>query len=105
MAVHIYDISAMFLHPETPGWLIHATAKELHLDGSIVQNSKTLLVNANLSEASAKVLKHAEKRISDKTCLCELSFVIASEATLVAQGPLSFEVNIIILNHTYITNV
>lgn len=94
MAVHVYDISAMFLHPESPGWLIHATASELHLDGSIVQNAKTLLVNANLSEASAKILKHAEKNIGDKTCLGELSFAIALEATLVAQGPLSFEVGI-----------
>lgn len=92
MAIHVYNISAMLLRSETPGCLIHATASELHLDGSIVQNVKTLLVNANLSEASAKILKHAERKNNDKTCLGELSFAIALEATLVAQGPLSFEV-------------
>lgn len=95
MAVHVYNVSTMFLHSETPGWLVHATANELHLDGSIVQNARTLLVNITLSEASAKLLRHPEKRVNEETCLAELSFAISVEATLVAQGPLSVEVCLI----------
>ncbi|XP_025831839.1 protein KIAA0100 [Agrilus planipennis] len=91
MAVHIYNISAMILHSEEPGFLVHATATELHLDGSVVQNAKTLLVNANLTEVFAKLLRHPENKYTDNSCLAELSFAINMEATLVAQGPLSVE--------------
>ncbi|XP_017781578.1 PREDICTED: protein KIAA0100 [Nicrophorus vespilloides] len=101
MAIHVYNISANLLHSESPGWLLHATASELHLDGSIVQNSRTLLVNVNMSEASARVLRHSDNKKSNyETCLGELSFAISLEATLVAQGPLSFEKLSIIMSQT-----
>lgn len=52
MAVHINNISVLVMYNDfDPGWYIHALAKELHLDGSIVHNAKTLLVNAALNEA------------------------------------------------------
>lgn len=93
MAVHIYNISAMLLRAETPGCLVHVTATELHLDGSIVQNARTLLVNVMLTEAIVKVLRHVEnKHDNSETCLAELNFAISMETTLVAQGPLSVEV-------------
>lgn len=92
MAVHVYNISAILLHSDRPGWLVHATANELHLDGSIVQNARTLLVNVNLSEVSTKLLRHPEKLVDEETCLAELSFATSMEATLVAKGPLSVEV-------------
>lgn len=93
MAVHVYNISAMFLRPKTPGWLVHATANELHLDGSIIQNSRRLIVNANLNDASAKILRRAEEKTGDKTCLGELSFAVLMDATFIAQEPFSFEVS------------
>lgn len=81
----------MLLRSQTPGCLIHATASELHLDGSILKNAKSLLVTLNLLEASAKVLRHAENQ-TEETKLAEFSFRISTEAILVAQGPLSVEV-------------
>lgn len=92
MAIHVYNISAMFLRAESPGGLIHTTASELHIDGSVVQNARTLLVNINLSETSTKILRHSDKQLNENTCLGELSFAISLEANLVAQGNLSFEV-------------
>lgn len=56
MAVHINNISVVLMNNDfDPGWFIHATAKELHLDGSIVHNAKTLLVNAILNEAQVRL--------------------------------------------------
>lgn len=83
----------MLLRAESPGCLVHVTASELHLDGSVVQNARTLLVNINLSETKVKVLRHVQNKndVGD-TCLGELSFAISMEATLIAQGPLSVEV-------------
>lgn len=85
MAVHVYNVSANFLKPEC---LIHAIAKELHLDGSIVQNAKTLLVNVDLSEASVTIYRRAEEH----HCLAEVNFAFIMEATLFAHGQLSLEV-------------
>lgn len=85
MAVHVYNVSANFLKPEC---LIHAIAKELHLDGSIVQNAKTLLVNVDLSEASVTIYRRAEQH----HCLAEVNFAFIMEATLFAHGQLSLEV-------------
>lgn len=98
MAVHIYNISAILLHSGTPGYLIHATADKFHLDGSLVQNSKTLLVNVDLSEASSKILRHCEKQIEEKTCLAEINFALIMEATLNAQGPVSTDVRVLFTN-------
>lgn len=94
MAVHIYNISAILLRSGTPGYLIHVSAKKLHLDGSLVQNAKTLLVNVDLSEASSKILRHCEKQVESKTCLAEINFAVILEATLNAHGPLSTDVRL-----------
>jgi len=52
MAVHVHNISVVLMNNKfEPGWLLHATASELHLDGSIVHNAKTLIVTAALSDA------------------------------------------------------
>lgn len=91
MAVHVYNVSAMLLRSDAPNCLIHATASELHLDGSILKNAKSLLVTANLMEARAKVLRHPETK-ANETCLAEFSFGISMETVLVAQGPLSLDV-------------
>ena len=99
MAVHIYNVNTMLLRAESPEFLVHATAGEIHLDGSIVHNSRTLLVNVTVASATAKILRHAEKKDdSAQTCLGELSFGISMEATLIAQGPLSVEVKLQLLH-------
>lgn len=57
MAVHINNISVVLMNNDfDPGWFIHATAKELHLDGSIVHNAKTLLINVALNEAQVRIV-------------------------------------------------
>ncbi|KAL0271984.1 UNVERIFIED_CONTAM: hypothetical protein PYX00_005130 [Menopon gallinae] len=90
MAVHIYNLSAMLLRPKSPEWLVYATAGELHIDGSIIHNARTLLVNVSIASTTAKLLKHAMEN-NPQTCLGELSFGISMEATIIAQGPLSVE--------------
>lgn len=90
MAVHVYNINAMLLRKESPEWLVHATAAELHLDGSIIHNARTLLVNVSIASTTAKLLKHAAET-NPQTCLAELSFGISLEGTVIAQGPLSVE--------------
>ncbi|PSN37005.1 hypothetical protein C0J52_14236, partial [Blattella germanica] len=101
MAVHIYNVNTMLLRAESPEFLVHATAGEVHLDGSIVHNSRTLLVNVTINSATTKILRHAERKDdSAQTCLGELSFGISMEATLIAQGPLSVEKLYVGMNHT-----
>ncbi|XP_069668639.1 protein hobbit isoform X2 [Periplaneta americana] len=101
MAVHVYNVNTMLLRAESPEWLVHATAGEVHLDGSIVHNARTLLVNVTIAAATAKILRHAEKKDhSAQTCLGELSFGISMEATLIAQGPLSVEKLYVGMDHT-----
>lgn len=115
MAVHVNNISVVLMNNDfDPGWFIHATAKELHLDGSIVQNARVLLVNAALVEAQAKMLRHCNARRQSlenlnkiRPCLGEVSFDVALDASLFAHGPLSMDVSCDRLN-TYIyecTNV
>ncbi|XP_022903438.2 protein hobbit isoform X1 [Onthophagus taurus] len=103
MAIHMYNLSAMFLQSESPGGLLHATVTELHLDGSVLQNAKILLVNANLTESSIKILRRSERQGNDDSCLGELSFAIALEAMLIAQGPLSFDTLQIVMSQTNAT--
>ncbi|XP_011201805.2 protein KIAA0100 [Bactrocera dorsalis] len=99
MAMHINNISVVLMNNNfDPGWFIHATARELHLDGSIVHNDKTLLVNAALNDAQAKMLRHCPSRRQSlenlnkiQPCLGEISFDIALDATLFAHGPLSVD--------------
>lgn len=58
MAVHVNNISIVLMNGDTdPGYFLHAKAKELHLDGSILQNAKTLLVNSSFNEAEAKIYR------------------------------------------------
>ncbi|KAG5900629.1 hypothetical protein JTB14_005906 [Gonioctena quinquepunctata] len=99
MAVHVYNISAMLLQSETPGYLIHATASELHLDGSILKNAKSLLATINLMDAETKILRHAEQQTKE-TKLADFSFGISMETILVAQGPLSVEKLDIRMSHS-----
>lgn len=99
MAVHVYNVSAMLLRSETPNCLIHATASELHLDGSVLKNAKSLLVTVNLMDASAKVLRHPELKLNE-TCLAEFSFGISMETVLVVQGPLSVDKLDFKMSHT-----
>lgn len=61
MAVHVYNISVVLLRSKSPGWLLHATAHDIHLDGSIVNSAKSLLVNVTLGEA--EVIQSACKHI------------------------------------------
>ncbi|XP_005187021.2 protein hobbit [Musca domestica] len=99
MAVHINNISVVLMNNDfDPGWFIHATAKELHLDGSIVQNAKILLINAVLNEAQAKMLRHCPTRRQSlenvnkiRPCLGELSFDISLDATILSHGQLSVD--------------
>uniref|UniRef100_A0A1Q3FY95 Putative conserved secreted protein n=1 Tax=Culex tarsalis TaxID=7177 RepID=A0A1Q3FY95_CULTA len=100
MAVHINNVSIALLNNDhDPGWLLHATAKELHLDGSIMHSTKTMLVSAALCDAQAKILRHCPTSTSGKKkqveacqpCLGELSFGIALDSVLVAHGPISLE--------------
>uniref|UniRef100_A0A1B0GN73 FMP27/BLTP2/Hobbit GFWDK motif-containing RBG unit domain-containing protein n=1 Tax=Phlebotomus papatasi TaxID=29031 RepID=A0A1B0GN73_PHLPP len=99
MAIHVYNISLVLMNNDLDaGWLLHAIASELHLDGSIVHNSKTLIVTAALCDAQAKVLRHfptrkpsLESHSKIKPSLAEINFGVALEGILLAQGPISVE--------------
>lgn len=99
MAVHVYNLSIVMMNTNAePGWLLHGTSSELHLNGSIVHNEKTLLVSVELNDTSAKVLRHlpVKKTPFDRfsnvqPCMIEVSFGIALDAVLMAYGPLSLE--------------
>lgn len=57
IAVHVHNISVVLMNRSSePNWFLHATVKEMHLDGSIVQNAKSLIVTAALNEAEVKSL-------------------------------------------------
>lgn len=57
MAVHIHNISLVLMNNNfEPNWLLHATASELHLDGSIVHNAKSLIVTAALNDAQVIIV-------------------------------------------------
>ncbi|KAH8339800.1 hypothetical protein KR074_010953, partial [Drosophila pseudoananassae] len=107
MAVHVNNISVVLMNNDfDPGWFIHATAKELHLDGSIVQNARVLLVNAALSEAQAKMLRHCSSRRQSlenlnniRPCLGEVSFDVTLDASLFAHGPLSMDTLSLVINN------
>uniref|UniRef100_A0A6B2EIM8 FMP27/BLTP2/Hobbit GFWDK motif-containing RBG unit domain-containing protein n=1 Tax=Phlebotomus kandelakii TaxID=1109342 RepID=A0A6B2EIM8_9DIPT len=99
MAIHVYNISLVLMNNDLDaGWLLHAIASEMHLDGSIVHNSKTLIVTASLCDAQAKILRHfptrkpsMETHSKVKPCLAEFNFGVALEGILIAQGPISVE--------------
>uniref|UniRef100_A0A336L3B3 CSON015125 protein n=1 Tax=Culicoides sonorensis TaxID=179676 RepID=A0A336L3B3_CULSO len=98
MAVHMYNLSIVLMNNNMePGWLLHGTASELHLDGSIVHNEKTLLVSLELMETQAKVLRHVPAKKTPfgqqtaQPCMIEISFGLALDGVVMAQGPLSLE--------------
>ncbi|GAB0095576.1 KIAA0100 [Sergentomyia squamirostris] len=99
MAIHIYNISLVVMNNDIDaGWLLHAIASEMHLDGSIVHNSKTLIVTASLCDVQAKILRHypsrkpaIESQAHIKPCLAEINFGVSLEGILIAQGPISVE--------------
>lgn len=101
MAIHMYNVSIVLMNNNMePGWLLHGTASELHLDGSIVHNEKTLLVSLELNDTQAKVLRHVPPKKSifgqsnnkcGQPCMIEISFGIALDGVVMAQGPLSLE--------------
>ncbi|XP_066998211.2 protein hobbit [Anabrus simplex] len=98
MAIHIYNVNTILLRAESPEWLVHSTAGEIHIDGSVVHSARTLLANVTIPSATAKILRHAEE--GEGTCLGELSFGISLEATLAAQGPFSVERLYVAMEHT-----
>lgn len=58
IAVHVHHIAVTVASDvHEPNWRMHATVQELHLDGSIVQNAKSLIVTAALNDARAKLLR------------------------------------------------
>lgn len=99
MSVHVYNLSIVVMNNNAePGWLLHGTSSELHLNGSIVHNEKTLLVSVELNDTSAKVLRHLpvkktpfDRQNNAQPCMIEVSFGIALDGVLMAQGPLSLE--------------
>lgn len=100
LAIHIRSITAMVLRSESPEWLLHASASDVQLDGSLMRSARTLLVNVTMTSASAKLLRHApigakpSKMIKSQaaTCLAEVSVALGIDLTLLAQGPFSVEV-------------
>lgn len=57
IAVHVHNISIVLMNrSKEPSWFLHASVKEVHLDGSIVQNAKSLIVTAALNEAEVRCI-------------------------------------------------
>lgn len=52
MSVNMQNISVVMMNnTSNPSWFLHATAGDIHLDGSTLHNLKTLVVTAALSDA------------------------------------------------------
>lgn len=126
MAVHVYNMSLVLRNQSEPncGWFLHATASELHMDGSIVHNEKTLIVTAAMTDAQAKLFRNTAgsvpppsspslvRRVSGRkgqppskgsNCLMEFSFGIQLEMIMVAQGPIAIEKLQLIMNNSKVT--
>jgi hypothetical protein len=89
----------MLLRSTSPEWLIHAAAEELYVDGSVVHGAR-LLASIRCTSASAKILKHSSQHQGMNqddvhVVLGEVAFGLALEATMLAQGPLSVEVGLL----------
>lgn len=99
MSVHVQNISVVMMNNNyNPSWFMHATAADLHLDGTTLHSAKTLIVTAALNEAHVKFFRHYEPIAQDvqpqpktKPCLAELSFGIALDGALTAAGPIVVE--------------
>lgn len=101
MAVHIRSVTSMFLRAESPEWLLHITLTDVHIDGSVVHSARSLLANVIIGAATAKLLRHAQATPrTGHACLAEISVALATEATFVAQGPLSLEKVYVGFEHT-----
>lgn len=74
------------------GWLCHATASSVHLDGA--GTSSCLLLTGSVAEARAKLLRRAPDPNLLQTCLAEVSFGINVEVTLLVNPPLNVEVHL-----------
>lgn len=98
MAVHVHNLSVILMNNDVDSsCFLHATVGYIHLDGSILQNAKSLIVTAAIQEVQAKLLRQYPSKVKKQDnnvapCLMELSFGISLEGSLIAQGPISLEV-------------
>ncbi|XP_048519501.1 protein KIAA0100 isoform X2 [Dendroctonus ponderosae] len=97
MAVHVYNIKA-FVQLNTE-CILEVWLKDLHIDGSILKNAKSLLATLNVTDAFMSVLK-SNSLNQHKTKVAAFSFGITMETVLVAQGPLSVEKLEIKMSHS-----
>lgn len=105
MSINIQNISVVMMNNTfNPSWFLHATAGDLHLDGSTLHSVKTLIVTAALSDARVKFFRHYVPSTHEtqkvKPCLAELSFGIALDSVLPATGPLFVEKIELIIKQT-----
>lgn len=57
MSVNVQNVSVVMMNNTfNPSWFLHATAGDLHLDGSTLHNLKTLVVTAALSDARVSAI-------------------------------------------------
>lgn len=105
MSINIQNISVVMMNNTfNPSWFLHATAGDLHLDGSTLHSLKTLIVTAALSDARVKFFRHyllstyEAQRV--KPCLAELSFGIALDGAITAAGPLAVEKMQLVIKQT-----
>lgn len=55
MSVQVQNISVVVrVNNHNPSWFMHATAGDLHLDGTALHSAKTLIVTAALNEAHVR---------------------------------------------------
>lgn len=56
MSINVQNISVVMMNINyNPSWFLHATAGDLHLDGSTLHSAKTLIVAAALSDAHVSI--------------------------------------------------
>lgn len=72
------------------GWLCHATAASVRLDGS--GTASYLLLSGSIAEARAKLLKSTPNPNRLQTCLVEVSFGVNLEVSMLVDSPLNVEV-------------
>lgn len=106
MSINIQNISVVMMNnTHNPSWFLHATAGDLHVDGSTMHNVNTLVVTAALNDARLKFFRHhlptnTNETAKVKPCLAELSFCIALESVLPATGPLCVEKLQVLIDQT-----
>lgn len=104
MSINIQNISVVMMNNTfNPSWFLHATAGDLHLDGSTLHSLKTLIVTAALSDARVKFFRHVLSTYEAhrvKPCLAELSFGIALDGAISATEPLAVEKMQLVIKQT-----